>query len=33
LELYDKIDVNFELPKEQNSEPELTIEGGKEVIF
>jgi hypothetical protein len=26
LELYDKIDVNFELPKEQKSEPELTVE-------
>ena len=26
LELYDKIDVNFELPKEEKSEPELTIE-------
>ena len=26
LELYDKIDVNFELPKEEKTEPELTIE-------
>jgi hypothetical protein len=33
MELYDKIDVNFELPKEEKSELELTIEGGKEVIF
>jgi hypothetical protein len=33
LELYDKIDVNFELPKEEKSELELTIEGGKEVSF
>jgi len=27
LELYDKIDVNFELPKEENPELEFTIEG------
>jgi hypothetical protein len=26
MELYDKIDVNFELPKEEKSEPELTVE-------
>ena len=26
LELYDKIDVNFELPKEEKTEPELVIE-------
>ena len=26
LELYDKIDVNFELPKEQKSEPEMPVE-------
>jgi hypothetical protein len=26
LELYDKIDVDFQLPKEENSELELTIE-------
>jgi hypothetical protein len=33
LELYDKIDVNFELPKEEKPELELTIEGGHEVSF
>jgi hypothetical protein len=33
LELYDKIDVNFELPKEGKPELELTIEGGNEVSF
>jgi hypothetical protein len=33
LELYDKIDVNFELPKEENPKLELTIEGGHEVSF
>ena len=33
LELYDKIDVNFELPKEEKSELELTIEGGHTVSF
>jgi len=33
LELYDKIDVNFELPKEGKPELELTIEGGHEVSF
>jgi hypothetical protein len=32
LELYDKIDADFVMPTE-NSELELTIEGGKEVIF
>jgi hypothetical protein len=32
LELYDKVDADFVMPTE-NSEPELTIEGGKEVIF
>jgi hypothetical protein len=31
LELYDKIDVNFELPKEEKTEPELVIEGGTEL--
>lgn len=31
LELYDKIDVNFELPKEEKPELELTIEGGHQV--
>jgi hypothetical protein len=33
LELYDKIDVDFQLPKEENSKLELTIEGGHEVSF
>ena len=33
LQLYDKIDVNFELPKEEKSELELTIEGGHTVSF
>ena len=33
LELYDKIDVNFELPKEGKPELELTIQGGHEVPF
>jgi hypothetical protein len=33
LELYDKIDANFELPKEEKPELELTIEGGHEVSF
>ena len=33
LELYDKIDVDFQLPKEEKSELELTIEGGHEVSF
>ena len=33
LELYDKIDVDFQLPKEEQSELELTIEGGTEVPF
>ena len=33
LELYDKIDVDFELPKEGKPELELTIEGGNEVSF
>lgn len=33
MELYDKIDVNFELPKEEKSKLELTIEGGHEVSF
>ena len=33
LELYDKIDVNFELPKEEKPELELTIEGGHELSF
>jgi hypothetical protein len=32
MELYDKIDADFVMPT-KNSEPELTIEGGKEVIF
>ena len=31
LELYDKIDADFQLPKEEKPELELTIEGGKEV--
>lgn len=33
LELYDKIDVNFELPKEEKPKLELTIEGGHEISF
>jgi len=33
LELYDKIDVDFQLPKEEKPELELTIEGGHEVSF
>ena len=33
LELYDKIDANFQLPKEEKTELELTIEGGHEVSF
>ena len=33
LELYDKIDVDFQLPKEEKPELELTIEGGHEVPF
>ena len=32
LELYDKVDADFVMPTE-NSELELTVEGGKEVIF
>jgi hypothetical protein len=31
LELYDKVDADFQLPTEEKSELELTIEGGKEV--
>ena len=33
LELYDKVDADFQLPTEEKSELELTIEGGHEVPF
>ena len=33
LELYDKVDADFELPTEEKPELELTIEGGHEVSF